>query len=318
MNKIKIGNSDLAIAPFIFGGNVFGWTIDEPTSFKILDAFVDNGLDCIDTADVYSRWVPGNTGGESETIIGTWLKKTGKRSQVIIATKGGSSMQPNDSKKNLSKAYIIKAAEDSLKRLQIDHIDLYQSHYDDLDTPVQETLEAYQQLIKDGKVRYIGASNFSGERLAESLQVGKEQGLPSYISLQPEYNLYDREGYEKELEPLCADNNLGVITYYSLASGFLSGKYRNESDLNKSKRGAGIKKYLNDRGQRILQALDEAAKEYNATPAAIALAWVISRPSVTAPIASATTVEQLNELSKTVDLNLPVEVIDKLTEASAY
>jgi len=227
-------------------------------------------------------------------------------------------MQPNDSKKNLSKAYIIKAAEDSLKRLQIDHIDLYQSHYDDLDTPVQETLEAYQQLIKDGKVRYIGASNFSGERLAESLQVGKEQGLPSYISLQPEYNLYDREGYEKELEPLCADNNLGVITYYSLASGFLSGKYRNESDLNKSKRGAGIKKYLNDRGQRILQALDEAAKEYNATPAAIALAWVISRPSVTAPIASATTVEQLNELSKTVDLNLPVEVIDKLTEASAY
>lgn len=318
MNKRKIGNSDLNIAPFVFGGNVFGWTIDEPTSFKILDAFVDNGLDCIDTADVYSRWVPGNKGGESETIIGNWLKKTGKRNQVVIATKVGSSMQPNDSKKNLSKDYIIKAAEDSLRRLQTDHIDLYQSHYDDKDTPVQETLEAYQQLIKDGKVRYIGASNFSPDRLAESLQVSKEQGFPAYISLQPEYNLYDREGYEKELEPLCAENNLGVITYYSLASGFLSGKYRSEADLNKSKRGAGIKKYLNDRGQRILNALDEAAKEYNVTPATIALAWVIARPSVTAPIASTTSIEQLNELSKAVSLNLPAEVIEKLTEASAY
>ncbi|MDT3401574.1 aldo/keto reductase [Mucilaginibacter terrae] len=318
MTKRKIGNSDLNIAPFVFGGNIFGWTIDEATSFKILDAFVDNGLDFIDTADVYSRWVPGNKGGESETIIGNWLKKTGKRNQVVIATKVGSSMQPNDSKKNLSKDYIVKAAEDSLRRLQTDHIDLYQSHYDDKDTPVQETLEAYQQLIKDGKVRYIGASNFTAERLAESLQASKQHGFPAYISLQPEYNLYDREGYEKELEPLCAENNLGVITYYSLASGFLSGKYRSEADLNKSKRGAGIKKYLNERGQRILQALDKVAKEYNTTPAAVSLAWVIARPSVTAPIASATSIEQLNELSKAVNLNLPAEVINKLTEASSY
>lgn len=318
MDKRKIGNSNLRIAPFVFGGNVFGWTIDQPTSFKILDAFVDNGLDCIDTADVYSRWVPGNKGGESETIIGNWLKNTGKRNQVIIATKGGSSMQPNDSEKNLSKDYIIKAAEDSLKRLQIDHIDLYQSHYDDLDTPVDETLEAYEQLIKQGKVRYIGASNFSAGRLQDALKASKEQSLPSYISLQPEYNLYDREGYEKELEPLCIENNVGVITYYSLASGFLSGKYRSQADLNKSKRGAGIKKYLNDRGERILKALDDVAAEYGVTPAAVSLAWVIARPSVTAPIASATSVEQLNELSKAVNLNLPAEVINKLTEASAY
>jgi aryl-alcohol dehydrogenase-like predicted oxidoreductase len=227
-------------------------------------------------------------------------------------------MSPDDSRKNLSKSYIIKAAEDSLRRLQTDHIDLYQSHYDDLQTPVQETLEAYSQLIKEGKVRAIGASNFGAKRLQESLQVSKELGLPSYVTLQPEYNLYDREGYEKELEPLCEDNKLGVITYYSLASGFLSGKYRSETDLNKSKRGQGIKKYLNDRGMRILNALDEVAKNYSTTPATVALAWVIARPSVTAPIASATSVSQLQELAKAVDLNLPYEVIDQLTKASEY
>jgi aryl-alcohol dehydrogenase-like predicted oxidoreductase len=318
MEKRQIGKSDIIITPFVFGGNVFGWTVDEKTSFTLLDAFVDSGLNCIDTADVYSRWVPGNKGGESETIIGNWLKKTGKRNQVIIATKAGSSMNPNDSKKNLSKDYIIKAAEDSLKRLQTDHIDLYQSHYDDLDTPVQETLEAYDQLIKQGKVRAIGASNFTAQRLKESLTASSGHGLPAYVSLQPEYNLYDREGYEKELEPLCAENGLGVITYYSLASGFLTGKYRSQDDLNKSKRGQGIKKYLNDRGLRILKALDNTAHNYSTTPAAVALAWVIARPSVTAPIASATSVSQLQELAGAVSLKLPTEVIAELTEASSY
>ena len=318
MNKRPLGNSGINIAPLVFGGNVFGWTADEKTSFTLLDAFVDLGLDCIDTADVYSRWVPGNKGGESETIIGNWLKKTGKRNQVVIATKCGSSMNANDPSKNLSKAYIIKAAEDSLKRLQTDHIDLYQSHYDDSDTPVQETLEAYEQLIKQGKVRAIGASNFSASRLQESLDVSKHLNLPNYVTLQPEYNLYDREGYEKELEPLCGENNLGVITYYSLASGFLSGKYRNEGDLHQSKRGAGIKKYLNDRGQRILNALDLTAKNHNTTPATVSLAWVIARPGITAPIASATSVKQLQELAQSVSLQLPQEVIIELTEASAY
>jgi len=318
MEKRHLGDSGISIVPFVFGGNVFGWTVDEKASFELLDAFVDHGLDCIDTADVYSRWVPGNQGGESETIIGRWLKNTSKRNSVVIATKVGSSMSPNDSRKNLTKAYIIKAAEDSLRRLQTDHIDLYQSHYDDLQTPVQETLEAYAQLIKDGKVRAIGASNFGADRLQESLRVSKELGLPSYVALQPEYNLYDRESYEKELEPLCRENKLGVITYYSLASGFLSGKYRSEADLKKSKRGQGVKKYLNDRGIHILNALDEVAKNYGTTSATVALAWVINRPSVTAPIASATSVPQLKELAKAVSLNLPTEVLDQLTKASAY
>jgi aryl-alcohol dehydrogenase-like predicted oxidoreductase len=318
MEKRKIGSSDLKIAPLVFGGNVFGWTVDEKTSFELLDAFVDRGLNCIDTADVYSRWVAGNKGGESETIIGNWLKKGGKRNQVVIATKAGSSMNANDPKKNLSKNYILKAAEDSLRRLQTDHIDLYQSHYDDLDTPVEETLEAYHQLIKEGKVRYIGASNFTAERLSKSLKASEEHKFPAYVSMQPEYNLYDRASYEKELEPLCKQNNIGVITYYSLASGFLSGKYRNEDDLKQSKRGQGIKKYLNERGTRILTALDKVAHNYTTTPATVALAWVIARPSVTAPIASATSVMQLKELANAVTLKLPAEVIDELTRASLY
>jgi aryl-alcohol dehydrogenase-like predicted oxidoreductase len=318
MNKRALGSSDIQIAPFVFGGNVFGWTADEKTSFTLLDAFVDLGLDCIDTADVYSRWVPGNKGGESETIIGNWLKRSGKRNQVVIATKCGSSMNPNDPGKNLSKAYIIKAAEDSLRRLQVDHIDLYQSHYDAPGTPVQETLEAYEQLTKQGKVRAIGASNFSASRLEESLDVSSKLNLPGYVTLQPEYNLYDREGYEKELEPLCRENNVGVITYYSLASGFLSGKYRSEADLHQSKRGAGIKKYLNERGERILKALHHVAQNYDSTSAAVALAWVMARPGITAPIASATSVKQLQELAQSVHLNLSQSVIEELTNASAY
>ncbi|WP_158828398.1 aldo/keto reductase [Mucilaginibacter lacusdianchii] len=316
MEKRSLGNSGISIDPFVFGGNVFGWTIDEPTSSKLLDAFVDSGLDCIDTADVYSAWAPGNKGGESETIIGNWLKKSGKRDKVIIATKVGSPM--GEGKQGLSKKYIVQAIEDSLNRLQTDYIDLYQSHRDDTDTPLQETLEAYTQLINEGKVRAIGASNFTAQRLAEALKISSNYGLPIYNTLQPEYNLYDREGYEKELAPLCRENNIGVITYFSLASGFLTGKYRSEKDLNKSKRGEGIKKNLNERGYRILDALDTVAKEYNATQAAVALAWVIAQPSITAPIASATSVEQLNELTKAVHLNLSKEAVDSLTRASSY
>ncbi|MBS7563141.1 aldo/keto reductase [Mucilaginibacter sp. Bleaf8] len=316
MEKRSLGNSGISIDPFVFGGNVFGWTIDETTSFQLLDAYVDSGLDCIDTADVYSAWVPGNKGGESETIIGNWLIKTGKRDKVILATKVGSPM--GEGKECLSKAYIVQAVEDSLRRLQTDYIDLYQSHRDDANTPLQETLEAYAQLINQGKVRAIGASNYSAGRLKESLKLSADYGLPVYNTLQPEYNLYDREGYEKELEPLCRENNIGVITYFSLASGFLSGKYRSEEDLSKSKRGNGIKKYLNERGHRILSALDQISQEYNATPAAVALAWVIARPGITAPIASATSVEQLNELTKAVQLNLSQEAVDTLTQASSY
>ncbi|MBK0402468.1 aldo/keto reductase [Adhaeribacter sp. BT258] len=315
MEKRKLGNSGLEIAPLVFGGNVFGWTIDETTSFEILDAFTRAGFNCIDTADVYSNWKPGNTGGESETIIGNWLKQRGNREQVIIATKVGGDMGQG---KNLKKEYIVKAAEDSLKRLQTDYIDLYQSHYDDPATPLDETLEAYQTLINAGKVRAIGASNYSAERLAEALKTSDEMNLPRYQTLQPEYNLYAREGFEKALEPLCVNNNIGVIPYYSLASGFLTGKYRSEADLGKSQRGGGIQKYLNDRGFRILNALDEVAAELNATPAQVALSWLMHRPGITAPIASATSLNQLNELLKAAELKPGKDAIEKLNRASAY
>ena len=253
MEKREIGKSGIKVQPFAFGGNVFGWTIDEKTSFEILDAYVDSGLDFIDTADVYSIWKPGNKGGDSEAIIGDWLKKSGKRDKVIIATKVGKEMGPG--KKGLSKAYITKAVEDSLSRLKTDYIDLYQSHDDDKSTPLTETLEAYTDLIKQGKVRAIGASNYSADRLKQALEISDTTGLARYECLQPEYNLYDREGYEKELEPVCLEYGIGVISYFSLASGFLTGKYRSEADLNKSQRGGGIKKYLNDRGFRILKTL---------------------------------------------------------------
>ena len=316
MEKRELGKSGIKVTPFCFGGNVFGWTADEKTSFDLLDALIDSGLDFIDTADVYSAWVPGNQGGESETIIGNWLKKSGKRDKVIIATKVGSPMGPD--RKGLSKAYITRAVEDSLKRLQTDYIDLYQSHRDDQDTSQAETLQTYADLIKQGKVRTIGASNFSAARLKESLEISKKSGLEVYQTLQPEYNLYDREGYEKELEPLCLENRIGVITYYSLASGFLTGKYRSEDDLSKSQRGGGIKKYLNGRGFRILDALDKVAGEYNTTPASVALAWVMARPGITAPIVSATSVKQLHEITKAVGLRLSDEALNLLTRASAY
>jgi len=315
MKKRKLGNSGLEVSPLSFGGNVFGWTVDEPTSFKLLDAFVASGFNLIDTADVYSRWVPSNNGGESETIIGNWLKRSGSRERVIIATKVGMDMGPN--KKGLSKGHIVRSVEESLKRLQTDYIDLYQSHTEDPETPLEETLEAFAQLISQGKIRAIGASNYTAERLSQALQISKQRGYPRYQSLQPLYNLYDRADYETKLEPLCREKGLGVISYFSLASGFLTGKYRSETDLTKSARGKFVKKYLNDRGCRILKALDQVAKQHNSNAASVSLAWLIARPSITAPIASATSLEQLNDLIKATELNLNHYQIELLNEASA-
>jgi aryl-alcohol dehydrogenase-like predicted oxidoreductase len=316
MNKRQLGNSDLQVYPIAFGGNVFGWTTDEARSFEILDAFTDAGFNLIDTADVYSAWVPGNHGGESESIIGNWMQQRKNREKVIIATKVGAGMGPG--KKGLSKKYILQAAEDSLKRLKTDYIDLYQSHYDDLDTPIEETLEAYNQLIKAGKIRWIGASNMSPERLKQSLEIADQHGLPRYQTLQPEYNLYQREGYENNYEQIVLDNKLGVISYYSLASGFLTGKYRSEEDLGKSRRGGAVKSYMNDRGHRILKALDDVSEQYSAEEASVALAWLIARPSVTAPIVSVTSLGQLKDLARAAELKLNTEDIAILDDASAW
>ncbi|MCP1440419.1 aryl-alcohol dehydrogenase-like predicted oxidoreductase [Erwinia persicina] len=313
----ELGRTGIQVPTLTFGGNVFGWTVDRQTSFSLLDALVEKGLFFIDTADCYSRWAPGNEGGESETIIGDWLKKTGKRNQIVLATKVG--MEMGEGKTGLSPAYIRQAVEASLKRLQTDYIDLYQAHRDDSDTPLQETLATFDSLIKEGKVRAIGASNYSAERLQEALNISKQQGLARYETLQPEYNLYDRQGYESGLEQVAREHGLGVINYYSLASGFLSGKYRSKADANKSKRGEGVvEKYLNDRGLRILKALDEVAEESQATPTQVALAWQIARPGITAPIVSVTSLPQLEELSKAASLQLSEEAIRKLTEASRY
>lgn len=316
MEKRSLGKSGLTVAPLAFGGNVFGWTIDEATSFQLLDAFADAGFNLIDTADVYSKWVPGNQGGESETIIGKWLQKSGKRQEVIIATKVGGEMTSD--KKGLSRKYILNAVEESLRRLQTDYIDLYQSHYDDTDTRIEEVLEAYDALIKAGKVRVIGASNFSGERLSAALQASENAGLPRYETLQPLYNLYDRAKYENEYAGIVAKYDLGVIPYYALASGFLTGKYRSENDLSKSQRGGGVKEYLNDRGFRILKALDAVANEYQIQVAQVSLAWLIAQPHIVAAIASATSLKQLSELTNAVNLNLNTEAIKSLNEASAY
>ncbi|HLY71765.1 MAG TPA: aldo/keto reductase [Puia sp.] len=316
MEKRKLGNSGLDIAPLIFGGNVFGWTAGEKTSFQLLDAFVGAGFNCVDTADVYSRWAKGNKGGESEKIIGKWIKKTNKRDQVIIATKVGKEMAPD--KKGLSRKYILSAAEDSLKRLQTDYIDLYQSHDDDSNTPFEETLEAYQQLIRQGKIRAIGASNYSATRLLASIAASKKNDLPRYESLQPLYNLFDRNDFERELQQTCLQNGIGVITFYSLARGFLTGKYRSENDLYKSARGEGIRKFLNHRGMRILAALDNLSQTLRTTPAALALAWLIAQPGVTGAIASATSVEQLDELKSATAIKLDGTAMDTLMKASSY
>lgn len=313
----KLGSSDLLVAPLALGTNVFGWTIDQARSFEVLDAFVDNGFNLLDTADMYSTWAPGNQGGESEAIIGNWIQSSGKRDKVLVATKVGMAM--GDGSKGLRREHILRSAEQSLKRLKTDVIDLYQSHQDDADAPLQETLAAYEKLIKDGKVRVIGASNYSAPRLAEALQVSTDNNLPIYVSLQPQYNLYDRQGFEQELEPLCLEKGIGVINYSSIASGFLTGKYRSEADLSKSARGGGIgARYLNDRGYRILAALDKVANEKNTVPVVVALAWLMARKSITAPIASATTVEQLSELVQAPRLELSAEDVNLLTEASAY
>ena len=311
-----LGRSGLQVSPLAFGGNVFGWTVDETLSFRLLDAWLDAGFNFVDTADVYSSWVPGHSGGESETIIGKWLRQTGKRNRVVLATKVGKPM--GEGKKGLSPAYIREAVDASLKRLKTDHIDLYQSHDDDPETPLSDTAEAFAALIKAGKVRAIGASNFTAPRLAEALDVAEKQGLPRYECLQPLYNLYDRAVFEKDLEPLCVDRGVGVINFYALAAGFLTGKYRSEADAAKSARGANTtKKYLNPRGLRILDALDKAAKATGATPGQIALAWQIARPSITAPIASATSVKQLDELIAAANLQLAPEIIAMLDAASA-
>jgi aryl-alcohol dehydrogenase-like predicted oxidoreductase len=316
MKKRQLGQSSIETAPLMLGSNVFGWTADEATSFKILDAFVAAGLNFIDTADTYSTWVPGHQGGESETIIGNWFKRSGKREKIVIATKVGAEIPGQG--KGLSKAWIMRQVEASLKRLQTDYIDLYQSHRDDPATPVEETLEAYAQLIQQGKVRVIGCSNFTAERIRESLAASRKNGWPRYESLQPNYNLYERATYESTLEPLALQEKLGVIPYYGLASGFLTGKYRSQDDLKKSQRGQSTKKYLNDRGFRILQALDQVAERYQTKPAQVALAWLMARKSITAPIASATSVEQLNELVQATTLELDRESIEKLNKASAY
>lgn len=315
MEKRKLGNSGIKVAPLAFGGNVFGWTIDEPTSFKLLDAFVDAGFNLIDTADSYSRWKEGNYGGESETIIGNWMKQRGNRDKVIIATKVGSDMGEG---KSLKRNYIFKAVENSLKRLQTDHIDLYQSHFDDLSTPVEEIIDAFAELMKQGKIRVIGASNLSIERLKRSVEYSESKGLPRYETLQPLYNLYDREIFEKEFQQYCFGKNIAVINYYSLASGFLTGKYRSEKDLSKSARGGGNKKYMNEHGFKILYALDEISVRYNSKPATISLAWLMAQPAIAAPIASATNAEQLNNLIASANLKLDNEAIDVLNAASAY
>ena len=315
MKRRKLGNSGIEVYPLAFGGNVFGWTVDEPMAFRLLDAFVDAGFSLIDTADVYSRWVPGHSGGESETIIGKWFQRSGKREKVVIATKVGKEMGPD--RKGLSKSYILHAVEDSLKRLQTDHIDLYQSHADDPETPLEETFEAYAQLIKEGKIGAIGASNYTAKRLSEALRASQNKGYPAYQSLQPLFNLYDRGDYERELEPLCRENGLGVICYFPLASGFLTGKYRSEADTDKSARRDIVKKYMNDRGFRILEVLDQVAQKHNATAARVALAWLIDRPGITAPIASATDLNQLNELIAATRLKLDWASMKLLNEASA-
>lgn len=315
MQLRELGRSGLQVSPLAFGGNVFGWTVDEALSFRLLDAWLDAGFNFVDTADVYSRWVPGHTGGESEAIIGKWLRQSGKRNRVVLATKVGKPM--GDGKVGLSAAYIREAVDASLTRLKTDHIDLYQSHDDDADTPLEETMEAFAALIKAGKVRAIGASNFTAPRLAEALDVSERLGLPRYESLQPLYNLYDRAVFEEALAPLCLARGVGVINFYALAAGFLTGKYRSEADANKSARGANTtKKYLNARGLRILAALDAVAATHGATPAQVAIAWQIAQPAVTAPIASATSTAQLDELVKAATLKLDDAALASLTEAS--
>lgn len=315
-NKRQLGKSSLQIVPVIFGGNVFGWTLDEESSFGILDAFVDRGFNAIDTSNNYSHWVPGNKGGESETIIGNWLQHRGGRDRYVIMTKVGGRFG-YDSKPNVKADYIREQVELSLRRLKTDYIDLYQTHYDDEVTPVEETLRAYEDLVQQGKVRYIGGSNISPERLVESLDLSEEKQISRYVSLQPEYNLYDRAKFENLYEKICFEKQIGVIPYYSLASGFLSGKYKSEVDFTKSARGEGIqKKYWNDRGRRIVKALDHVAQTHGVSLSAVALAWLLAQRTITAPIASATKEAHLGAFVEAVNLQLDGESLALLNAAS--
>ncbi|KQM75559.1 aldo/keto reductase [Xylophilus sp. Leaf220] len=316
MSLRTLGRSGLQVSPLAFGGNVFGWTVDPATAFSLLDAWLDAGMNFVDTADVYSRWVPGHRGGESETLIGQWLKKSGRRQQLVLATKVGKDM--GDGKVGLRPAYIRQAVDASLQRLQTDYIDLYQSHDDDAGVPLEDVLGTFGELIQEGKVRAIGASNYSADRLALALDTSERHGLARYESLQPLYNLVDRKVFEDALEPLCLTRGVGVINFYALAAGFLTGKYRTAADASKSARGKSTTdKYLNPRGLRILAALDTVAARYQATPGQVALAWQIARPAVTAPIASATSLEQLQDLVKATRLQLDAAAIEQLDKASA-
>lgn len=315
MNHKQLGNSGLSLPPIMFGGNVFGWTADEPTSFRLLDHMIAAGLTAIDTADMYSSWVPGHQGGESETVIGNYLAQRGGRDKLIIATKVG--MMTGADGKKLSKPTIEAAVDASLKRLRTDVIDLYQAHADEAETPLEETLAAFAGLIEQGKVRAIGASNYTAPRLKDALATSARLGLPRYESLQPHYNLLERPAYEAELEPLCVAENLGVINYFALAAGFLTGKYRNEADFAASPRGEGVKKYLDPKGRRVLAALDDIAASHRASPAQVAVAWLIARPSITAPIASATSMTQLDDLIRAATLTLSSADIATLDRATA-
>lgn len=316
MEYRQLGHSGLNVSPICLGGNVFGWTADQRTSFSILDAWVDAGFNFIDTADVYSRWAPGHAGGESETVIGKWLKQGSRRDTVVIATKVG--MDMGEGRDGLSPKWITQAVEDSLRRLNVEQIDLYQAHKDDESTELQATLEAFAKLVESGKVRAIGASNYSAARLTEALKTSQRMGVPRYESLQPLYNLYDRAVFEKELQPLCIKEGVGVINFYALAAGFLSGKYRTPQDVGKSARGANtVQKYLNARGRKILAALDEASQRTGAPQARIAIAWVMAQPGISAPIASASSVAQLQEIAKASELKLDAQTLALLERASA-
>ncbi|WOB80080.1 aldo/keto reductase [Brevundimonas nasdae] len=316
MTKRKLGSSDLDIAPLVFGGNVFGWTAEEATSFALLDAFVEAGFDAIDTADAYSRWVPGHSGGESETIIGKWLKARGRRDDVKILTKVGSDMGQGHN--DLSPGWIETAVEASLRRLQTDYIDLYQTHWPDPKTPQEETLRALDKLVQAGKVRAIGTSNHSAEQVSEALDISQREGLAAYATIQPRYNLYSRDTFEGELQNLAIEKGLGVITYFSLESGFLTGKYKTVDQIAGTKREGMLKDKFDERGVRILAVLDAVAQKNEATSAQVALAWLLAQPGVTAPIVSATSTEQLADTLKAATLKLSDEDLAELTEASAY
>ncbi len=316
MQKRKLGKSGLEVVPLMFGGNVFGWTADEATSFDLLDRFADRGFDFIDTANVYSVWIPGHHGGESETILGRWFARSGKRKEIVLATKVGFKM--GDGGQGLKKQYILKSVEESLQRLQTDYIDLYQSHTDDAETPLEETLSAYDELLKSGKVRAIGASNYKGARLTQAEEIAQQHHLPRYTTLQPEYNLYDRKAYEDDLAPVAERFGLGVIPYFSLASGFLTGKYQTVEDTKGKNRGSRVEKYFDERGKKILAALKQVSEETGAAQASIALAWLLAQPTITAPIASATSVQQLDALFACVELRLSDAQLTTLSEASAY